>query len=135
MFLSLVTSRLAPDGMKLTNEELLLRHRIRSRKYRAIGQDKVWAVNKPEQYLYHASGGPKIRAALNLLLQEINNGDDPYRTHQTYERIHPFTNGNGRSGRALWLWSMNKNKKLHYVMKLGFLHNWYYQSLEHEEST
>ena len=58
--------------MKLTNEELLLRHRIRSRKYRAIGQDKVWAVNKPEQYLYHVA---KRRAKISGLEFSISKED------------------------------------------------------------
>lgn len=45
-----------------------------------------------------------------------------YETHQRYEKLHPFTDGNGRSGRMLWMWMMRK-------APLGFLHTWYYQSL------
>ena len=37
---------------------------------------------------------------------------------------HPFTDGNGRSGRALWLWQMNNHAPF------GFLHTFYYQTLE-----
>ena len=36
--------------------------------------------------------------------------------------------GNGRSGRALWLWQMVNQHN--YDMRLGFLHLWYYQSLQ-----
>lgn len=78
-------------------------------------------------------GGPKITPMLLTILMLVNNGGDPYKTHQLYENLHPFTDGNGRSGRALWLWSMQKNGQLHYARKLGFLHNWYYQSLAEDQ--
>ena len=53
----------------------------------------------------------------------------PYKVHIDYETLHPFTDGNGRSGRALWAWQM-----LHFdiwpELELGFLHAFYYQTLE-----
>lgn len=48
----------------------------------------------------------------------------PYEAHVRYESLHPFTDGNGRSGRMLWYWMMKGNAPL------GFLHTWYYQSLD-----
>jgi len=74
--------------------------------------------------------GPLIRARLEDCLA-IAADPDPqhtiYATHVEYETLHPFTDGNGRSGRALWLWQMIEqcNPQVH----LGFLHAWYYQSL------
>jgi hypothetical protein len=38
-------------------------------------------------------------------------------------RFGPTTDGNGRSGRALWLWCMRGRAPL------GFLHQFYYQTL------
>ncbi len=68
-------------------------------------------------------GGPSIRATLENLLGNLT---DPYLAHQAYEALHPFLDGNGRSGRVLWLWMMGGVEKT----PLGFLHHWYYQSLQ-----
>src|SRR5882757_8252486 len=44
-------------------------------------------------------GGPDIEKALKELLSNMGTGT-PYHTHVAYEMLHPFTDGNGRSGRA-----------------------------------
>lgn len=46
--------------------------------------------------------------------------------HIRYEKLHPFTDCNGRSGRVLWLWCRGCNKS-----NLSFLHKWYYDSLSY----
>ncbi|MEE9510330.1 MAG: Fic family protein [Candidatus Bathyarchaeia archaeon] len=51
-----------------------------------------------------------------------------YSTHIAYEHLHPFTDGNGRSGRILWLWQQKK------IPELSFLHSWYYQTLQHSRN-
>lgn len=71
---------------------------------------------------YPPSGGPEIREQLTALLKAM---PEPYVLHHYYERLHPFLDGNGRSGRALWLWQW------HGICPLGFLRTFYYQSLDH----
>lgn len=66
-------------------------------------------------------GSPEMRQRLEGLL---TNRMDAYNRHICYEAIHPFTDCNGRSGRALWAWQMQD-------ISLGFLHMFYYQALDH----
>jgi len=70
-------------------------------------------------------GGPKIVEALNYVL-DVMWESTPWETHLSYESLHPFTDGNGRSGRALWLYHM-QYRELDW--SLGFLHTFYYQVL------
>lgn len=72
-------------------------------------------------------GGPMVRELLETLLVVVENGfKRPYQTHCDYETLHPFMDGNGRSGRAIWAWQQHRDGGF----PLGFLHHFYYQSLE-----
>lgn len=75
-------------------------------------------------------GGPHIVAELEGILKRANSHGDAYVVHHAYETLHPFMDGNGRSGRMLWLWMMEQNGEQVRPQRLGFLHTWYYQSLE-----
>ncbi len=78
-------------------------------------------------------GGPAVEVLLdsilyNMAVLRLN----PYTAHIKYESLHPFTDGNGRSGRTLWLWHMGWfaefTVKFDYLPR-SFLHEFYYQSL------
>jgi Fic family protein len=76
---------------------------------------------------YKPPGGCiQVRDALQDILDKANRnkGDKsiPYQVHIEYEKLHPFMDGNGRSGRMLWMWMMQ-------YAPLGFLHTFYYQTL------
>ena len=73
-------------------------------------------------------GGPNIAVNLkNILHDTEDRRQSPFEIHCRYENLHPFTDGNGRSGRALWAWQMLAENDAH--VELGFLHAWYYASL------
>ena len=74
--------------------------------------------------------GPAIATDLMLLLNSIAEGEvNPWAAHVKYETLHPFTDGNGRSGRAIWLWGMTLAGQQKMALDLGFLHTFYYQTL------
>ena len=82
------------------------------------------------------SGGRNILIELEQIIARANKAPGvhhPWKVHCRYETLHPFTDGNGRSGRALWLWMMLRIGGHHAAMArhLGFLHTFYYQTLEH----
>lgn len=74
-------------------------------------------------------GSPTVRLMLADLLNDMDevqgSWEGAYTTHHRYEKLHPYTDCNGRTGRALWLWTMQGEAPL------GFLHTWYYQSLSY----
>lgn len=88
-------------------------------------------------------GGDNIPYLLRNLLDKVNNVGgkysdglrSPYTIHHEYESLHPFIDGNGRSGRALWAWQMIRSYYAHpeslyfEALSLGFLHSFYYQTL------
>ncbi len=68
------------------------------------------------------AGGSEIEERLKTLLRNLDRLT-PFQAHVEYELLHPFTDGNGRSGRVLWLWMQGGKAPL------GFLHQFYYQTL------
>lgn len=82
-------------------------------------------------------GGRTIEVELMTLVGKLNNAkpglhDNPWKTHLAFERLHPFLDGNGRTGRALWAWHMQRLGMNPFA--LSFLHRFYYQTLENDEA-
>lgn len=73
-------------------------------------------------------GGPTIVRRLNTLLRRMRDGADPWETHVAFEILHPYCDGNGRTGRMLWAWHMRALGRDPFA--LPFLHRFYYQTLE-----
>jgi hypothetical protein len=74
------------------------------------------------------AGGPTIVRRLNTLLRRMRAGSDPWSTHVAFEMLHPYCDGNGRTGRMLWAWHMRDLGRDPFA--LPFLHRFYYQTLE-----
>lgn len=84
-------------------------------------------------------GGYAVRAELMELLRDaFRTRRSAYSVGCAYQHLHPFTDGNGRSGRALWLWQMTRCTQRHprgqFREGVSFLHEWYYQSLAHHDA-
>jgi len=74
-------------------------------------------------------GGPAIVEDLQQIVDYANNQHSkPFQVHVAFELLHPFLDGNGRTGRALWAWKMLKRGLDPFG--LSFLHNFYYQTLD-----
>jgi hypothetical protein len=74
------------------------------------------------------AGGPDIPRQLESILREANISGNPWSIHVNFEKLHPFMDGNGRTGRAVWAWQMQNLGRDPFA--LPFLHRFYYQTLE-----
>ena len=90
-----------------------------------------WGMNVRIGGHYPPAGHPEMRDKVEDILYRVNEYlDGPYETHCKYETLHPFSDGNGRSGRAIWAWQMIRWNGGYPLL---FLHHFYYQSLQNNQ--
>lgn len=77
-------------------------------------------------------GGPQVIRTLEAIVSDAAYLN-PFDTHRDFLTLHPFMDGNGRTGRALWLWQLatfpRNAREFERAKALGFLHTFYYQTL------
>jgi Fic family protein len=121
---------LALDEVSVHDLELFVK-RVAGKPLRRHEGMNVSIVDRGSGRVVHAPppGGPAIEGDLRELLIKARSGEyTPYQIHCAYETLHPFLDGNGRSGRVLWAWQMlNVEGKMPFG--LPFLHSFYYQAL------
>ncbi len=69
-----------------------------------------------------------IRRLQRILMKANQSSGTPWSIHVAFETLHPYMDGNGRTGRAIWAWQMQRLGRDPFA--LPFLHRFYYQTLE-----
>lgn len=84
-------------------------------------------------YIAPPGGSHVVIELIAICLAASKTSDSPWKTHVAFESLHPFMDGNGRSGRLLWAWHMQRLGRDPFA--LPFLHRFYYQTLEAMDRT
>jgi len=107
----------------LTEQALLDAHRMFS--------DEEWAGKYRTVMVTVGKHVPPAPHMVKLLMSNWSldlHKMDSFEAHNRFEKIHPFFDGNGRMGRAIWL---RKALAEGYNFEISFLHSYYYATLAH----
>ncbi|MDT8328445.1 MAG: hypothetical protein RQ750_13860 [Roseovarius sp.] len=128
------------EGIRYTSPEVEQAH------HDFLGQDisitslvEFVSVCQPDAILRNRPGVPCVRVGnhtappsgpdVEAELLRIIGIKNPWEQHCAYETLHPFTDCNGRSGRAIWLHRHIHDDHDPAAAARGFLHSWYYHTL------
>ena len=75
---------------------------------------------------------PRGHTGMRRQLATVLVEEGPWSAHVLFEQLHPFMDGNGRTGRAVWAWKMLRKNDDPFA--LSFLHKWYYQTLQYADA-
>lgn len=92
---------LAVNSLRVENLELFIRHIAPGAGLRGTSEADAEAEDEASA----ASVGLKADLATIILAAQTQSAS-PFRLHRIYRRLRPFTDGNGRCGRALWMWQV-----------------------------
>lgn len=104
--------------------------------YRLSGGRDILRGQYRDCQVYVGNHTPPAPALLPSLMEEFFEdlvGMSSYRAHIEFEKIHPFEDLNGRTGRLLWLHLWLRDHK-GYDIPASFLQMFYYQTLDHDRS-
>jgi hypothetical protein len=95
----------AADALRVENLEMFVHH-VAGARIRAAGEDDIGICDDGHVFkLDPRADLATIVAAARILAAP------PERLHRLYTLLHPFTAGNGRCGRALFMWQVIRGAK------------------------
>lgn len=94
---------LAVNSLRVENLELFIRHIAPGAGLRVA----LEAESEPE-----VEASDDLRADLaTIILAAQTQSASPSRVHRIYRQLRPFTDGNGRCGRAFWMWQVMRGTR------------------------
>ena len=96
---------LAANELRVENLELFVRHVAPGAHLRDTAHDDGWSEDET------SASRDELRADLSAIVAAARSKSaKPDRLHRLYRMLRPFTDANGRCGRALWMWQVMRGK-------------------------
>ncbi len=128
--------QLGKEGDALDKKTLLSWHKQLGAYLKEDGKVPEWVGRYRDVNVhvgrYAAPVPSKVPDLMKMYLSELWKMD-AWEAHNEYQKIHPFQDLNGRIGRLIWLYKMVSQDKDPF--QLQFLHAYYYQTLQHFDSS